>query len=158
MQDFKSKFTEKIREIINSNNKNKILGLAFVVALALIAFSNCSSNDAKEVSQTKESFDYQLYATQLEERVERIVESIEGAGKCSVMITLEKTEEYVFFTEEKISTNTEEETAQDKTKQTIESDKETKAGVVENKNSGSLPNGNDPYNIIYSARLLSLFL
>ena len=104
----------------------------------LIVFSDCSNNNDKITSATtSEVFDYNEYSQMLEQKVENIVESIEGAGKCSVMITLEKTEEYVFFTEEKISTNTEEETGQDKTKQTIESDKETKAGVVENRNNGN---------------------
>lgn len=129
---------EAIKRLVNSPKRNTYIMIAGLSLVLLIALSNCSGekkNTAAEVSDNV--FDHNEYSAQLEEKIESIVESIEGAGKCSVMITLEKTEEYVFFTEEKISTNTHEETAQDKTKQTIESDKETKAGVVENRNKGN---------------------
>ena len=138
MEKTNNKILEGLKRIINSPKRNTYIVIAGIVAVMLIVFSDCSNTSDKTVSTSaRESFDYSEYSQKLEDRVERIVESIEGAGKCSVMITLEKTEEYVFFTEEKISTNTEEETAQDKTKQTIESDKETKAGVVENRNNGN---------------------
>ena len=138
MENAKSKIFEKLRLIINSPKRNTYIVIAGIMAVMLIVFSDCSNSDDKAISTSgRESFDYNAYSVQLEKKVEKIVESIEGAGACSVMITLEKTEEYVFFTEEKISTNTEEETGQDKTKQTVESDKETKAGVVENRNNGN---------------------
>ena len=136
--DTSNKILERIRQIINSPKRNTYIVIAGIVAVMLIVFSDCSNTGDDTLSASAgEVFDYNEYSQRLEDKVEKIVESIEGAGKCSVMITLEKTEEYVFFTEEKISTNTEEETAQDKTKQTIESDKETKAGVVENRNNGN---------------------
>lgn len=138
MENTKNRILEKLRLIINSPKRNTYIVIAGIVVVMLIVFSDCSNADNDNVAtSTTEAFDYNEYSTLLEDKVQRIVESIEGAGKCSVMITLEKTEEYVFFTEEKISTNTEEETAQDKTKQSIESEKETKAGVVENRNSGN---------------------
>ena len=134
----KSDIFETIKKLINSPKRNMYIVIAGLVLVFLIAFSNCSGEEKSTVSDVSANvFDHNEYSVQLEEKIEKIVESIEGAGKCSVMITLEKTEEYVFFTEEKISTNTHEETAQDKTKQTIESDKETKAGVVENRNNGN---------------------
>ena len=129
---------ESVKKVINSPKRNTYIAVIGIALVLIIAFSNCSGEGENSVSDTSAKvFDHNEYSAQLEEKIEKIVESIEGAGKCSVMITLEKTEEYVFFTEEKISTNTLEETAQDKTKQTIESDKETKAGVVENRNSGN---------------------
>lgn len=138
MENTKNRILEKLRLIINSPKRNTYIVIAGIVVVMLIVFSDCSNADNDNIAtSTTEAFDYNEYSTLLEDKVQRIVESIEGAGKCSVMITLEKTEEYVFFTEEKISTNTEEETAQDKTKQSIESEKETKAGVVENRNSGN---------------------
>lgn len=138
MKEKHTAIAEIFKKVWNSKKRTDLLILTGAVAVLLIVFSNCSAKEEKVVeSLARAKFDYQAYAEQLEEKVGRIVETIEGAGKCSVMITLEKTEEYVYFTEEKISTNTEEEVAQDKTKQTIESDKETKAGIVEDRNSGN---------------------
>lgn len=138
MEENKLNISERIKKLINSPKRNTYIVIAGVALILLIAFSNCSGKEEKTVTDEDVGlFDYDGYSEMLEEKVEKIVESIEGAGKCSVMITLEKTEEYVFFTEEKIITNTEEETGQEKTKQTIESEKETKAGIVENRNKGS---------------------
>lgn len=129
---------DKFKTFMSGPKRNYIIILLGIVIILSIAFSNCSSEEKNETKDTNAKvFNYDEYSLLLEEKIEKIVENIEGAGKCSVMITLEKTEEYVFFTEEKISTNTEEETGQDKVKQTIESDKEIKAGVVENRNNGN---------------------
>ena len=138
LSEQKDMIIERFKAFISGPKRNYFIILLGIVIIMSIAFSNCSSEEKTE-TQTANSqvFNYDEYSQLLEEKIEKIVENIEGAGKCSVMITLEKTEEYVFFTEEKISTNTEEETDQDKVKQTIESDKEIKAGVVENRNNGN---------------------
>ncbi len=129
---------DKLKTLISGSKRNYIIMLLGIAVILCVAFTNCSSEEKTQAQPTNSQvFNYDEYSLLLEEKIEKIVENIEGAGKCSVMITLEKTEEYVFFTEEKISTNTEEETAQDKVKQTIESDKEIKAGVVENRNDGN---------------------
>ena len=129
---------EKFKQIVNSPKRNTYIAVVGIFVVILIAFSNCSQSKDEVINSSVDArFDYNEYSLLLEEKIEKIVENIEGAGKCSVMVTLEKTEEYVYFTEEKISTNTEEEKTQEKTKQTIESDKETKAGIVENRNSGN---------------------
>ncbi len=138
LSEQKNILIDKIKALVSGPKRNYIIVLFGIVVILTIAFSNCSSEEKSETEITNSQvFNYDEYSQLLEEKVEKIVENIEGAGKCSVMITLEKTEEYVFFTEEKISTNTEEETGQDKVKQTIESDKEIKAGVVENRNNGN---------------------
>lgn len=129
---------EKFKQIVNSPKRNTYIAVVGIFVVILIAFSNCSQSKDEVINSSVDArFDYNEYSLILEEKIEKIVENIEGAGKCSVMVTLEKTEEHVYFTEEKISTNTEEEKTQEKTKQTIESDKETKAGIVENRNSGN---------------------
>ena len=138
LSEQKSILLDKFKAFVTGPKRNYVIILLGIVIILSIAFSNCSSEEKAEAQPTNtQVFDYDEYSQLLEEKIEKIVENIEGAGKSSVMITLEKTEEYVFFTEEKISTNTEEETAQDKVKQTIESDKEIKAGVVENRNNGN---------------------
>ena len=138
MEENKLNISERIKRLLNSPKRNTYIVVAGITLILLIAFSNCSGKEEpKTVDADTGFFDYDSYSELLEGKIEKIVESIEGAGKCSVMITLEKTEEYVFFTEEKTVTNTEEETGQDKTKQTIESEKETKAGIVENRSNGN---------------------
>ena len=129
---------EKIKTLMNGPKRNYAIIFLGIIIILCIALSNCSLEEKNQIQPAdSQLFNYGEYSLLLEEKIEKIVENIEGAGKCSVMITLEKTEEYVFFTEEKISTNTEEETGQDKVKQTIESDKEIKAGVVEDRNKGN---------------------
>lgn len=138
MEENKLNISERIKRLLNSPKRNTYIVVAGITLILLIAFSNCSGKEEPKTVDTDTGFfDYDSYSELLEGKIEKIVESIEGAGKCSVMITLEKTEEYVFFTEEKTVTNTEEETGQDKTKQTIESEKETKAGIVENRSNGN---------------------
>lgn len=138
MEENKLNISERIKRLLNSPKRNTYIIIAGITLILLIAFSNCSGKEEPKTVDTDTGFfDYDSYSELLESKIEKIVESIEGAGKCSVMITLEKTEEYVFFTEEKTVTNTEEETGQDKTKQTIESEKETKAGIVENRSNGN---------------------
>jgi len=138
LEENKLNISERIKRLLNSPKRNTYIVVAGITLILLIAFSNCSGKEEPKTVDTDTGFfDYDSYSKLLEGKIEKIVESIEGAGKCSVMITLEKTEEYVFFTEEKTVTNTEEETGQDKTKQTIESEKETKAGIVENRSNGN---------------------
>ena len=48
-----------------------------------------SSPSAKK----SESTDYRQYITSLEEKTENIISSIDGVGKCKVMITLQETDE-----------------------------------------------------------------
>lgn len=70
-----------------------VLGL-IGVALILLSEVIPVANDGKSKSQT--STDYESYVSSLESRTQSIISSIDGVGKCKVMITLEQTDESVF--------------------------------------------------------------
>lgn len=88
---------EKILEIYK---KDKKVFFIVVVGIALVLFIFLSEFDNKDSSANKEEIIFnensQEYSLYLEQRVEEIVSSIEGAGKVNVMITISETTEYVY--------------------------------------------------------------
>ena len=77
-----------------------VLGFTAILIIFLSEFSTDDKNnnyDSEKV-QSLTSVDYCEY---LEEKVEEIVESIEGAGEARVMITLSETTEYIYATNDK---------------------------------------------------------
>ena len=84
---------------IYKNDKRIVLLFAIcIVAVFLIIFSECSPS--KETVNTKSEFDIDSYIKQTQEKITKIVQTIDGAGKCEVMITPERTIEYVYFQED----------------------------------------------------------
>ncbi|HIW73475.1 MAG TPA: stage III sporulation protein AG [Firmicutes bacterium] len=93
------------------NWKNWILA-AGLIGIALIGLSGLlpekdktavSAASAQASGQSAEEF-----VSKTEEKLAAIVRSIEGAGECRVMVTLENGVEYVYATEERINTDRQE--------------------------------------------------
>lgn len=76
--------------------------LGFTVVM-IIFFSelNVSENNDKKLSDDMQTLNSMDYCEYLEEKVEEIVESIDGAGEARVMITLSETTEYIYATNDK---------------------------------------------------------
>lgn len=70
-----------------------VFGLIGVV-LILLSELTPATTDVKSKAQS--STDYDSYVSSLENRTQSIISSIDGVGKCKVMITLEQTDESVF--------------------------------------------------------------
>lgn len=78
-----------------------VIGFTAILIIFLSELGN--SGEKKEISINTEELSSVTYCEYLEDKVAEIVESIEGAGKTKVMITLSETTEYIYATNDKDS-------------------------------------------------------
>ncbi len=88
----------------------KIIIAACVVGIALIFLSGYFKKDAASTQPTASQsvITAEQYASQLENSLADMVTRIQGAGTAKVLVTLERSTQYVYATEEKKSTQTNE--------------------------------------------------
>ncbi len=92
-----SKIKELFEKLKGSEKGLKILiaaGLAGVLLIMLSELIPPRDNNAQE--SITEDYTYSEYISSLEEKTESLLSSINGAGRCKVMITLSDTNESVF--------------------------------------------------------------
>lgn len=83
------------------------LGIAGILIIFLSEYST-GGGEKESVRGESDGVCSAEYCEYLEDKVTQIVESIEGAGKARVMITISETEEYIYATNEKdVRKNTE---------------------------------------------------
>lgn len=89
---------KKLKELLS--NKQAIILLLFVLGILIVIFSYIipkpHNNDIDAFSETE-------YVVYLEERVKKIISSIDGVGECDVMINVNSTVESVYVKENKKS-------------------------------------------------------
>lgn len=97
IKDYLNKFS-----VIKNNKKLSLIVIAGFLAILLIFISEFDFNedDTEEYNDFTGTSTYE-YCNYLEDKVTEIVESIDGAGKTKVMITLSETTEYVYATNDK---------------------------------------------------------
>ncbi|MBQ3494525.1 MAG: hypothetical protein IJA69_03835 [Clostridia bacterium] len=81
-----------------------IIAVLFCAILLVIYVSSFSSNQSTKTDTT--SLTTEEYATFLENKLATVLSNVKGAGKVSVMVTLECGIEYVYATESEEQTNT----------------------------------------------------
>ena len=81
-------------KLLNPDSRLKLLLIIGVLSIALILLSEVKPNNNK--ANYEENNDYLSYVSQLEEKTERVLSSIDGAGKCIVMLTISDTAESVY--------------------------------------------------------------
>lgn len=100
---------EKWLTLIQKQGKNNWLWIAGLAGILLIGISTLFGGESTSTSETADNTpsvtDTQTYARQLEEQLEEMISSMQQAGKCKVMVTMEQGTEYVYATEEKNSTD-----------------------------------------------------
>ena len=89
-----NKFREIIEKIRNSDKKIKIIVAIGIIGILLILFSEAVPESVSKCESKKS--DYSEYVSSLEDETKTVVESIEGAGKCIVLITLKASNENVY--------------------------------------------------------------
>ncbi len=90
----------------NSTRLILILGIAGMALILLSSFlPKLSSSKPKESGQASTKLTAEEYTEKLEKKVTDLAESISGAGKVKVMITLENGVEYVYANSEKKTTD-----------------------------------------------------
>lgn len=103
-------FIKEIIQKFSSLKDNKKIALVVIsgfLAMILIFVSELDFNKKeKDDLDLNEKLSRGEYCEYLEEKVTEIIESIDGAGKANVMITLSETTEYVYATNEKLNDKT----------------------------------------------------
>lgn len=95
----------KIMTFLRSEKGTRVLILVGAVGVLMLALPEFFPQ--KTVKTTTE-MTAQEFVTYTEERLTDLLSSIEGAGKCQLMITLENGVEYVYATEQKNNTDRQE--------------------------------------------------
>lgn len=95
---------KRARALLSGDNRRRILIVIGVVGVVLIALSSVIGGK-EESTVTETVSDTAAYAAALEERLAQMVSSIKGAGRASVMVTLESGVEYVYAREEKTNSD-----------------------------------------------------
>lgn len=85
---------------INLDKKTIIILIAGFLGILLLFFSEFSSQDDndEEIEAYNTDEEYCIY---LENKIQSYIETIEGAGKTEVIITLSETTEYIYATDDK---------------------------------------------------------
>ncbi|MBQ9532075.1 MAG: hypothetical protein IJR70_08380 [Eubacterium sp.] len=85
-----------MERVKKSDKKLKIIMIAGLIGVLLIMLSDMPIFHS--TSQKNDSYDYSYdeYVISLEDKCEKLIESIDGAGECQVMITLKNTKESVY--------------------------------------------------------------
>lgn len=94
-----NKIKEAFDFVIKKDSKSiKIIVAVGLIGILLLAIPEMVSNNKKEVTSDS-SFDYFEYTDMLEKKLTSVISEIDGVGECTVMITLEKTQESVYATD-----------------------------------------------------------
>lgn len=70
-----------------------------IIVMLLILISDLSGNDKSRADVSNETINFEasdIYADDIEKKLCKILEAIEGVGKADIMLTLNSTEEYVY--------------------------------------------------------------
>ena len=102
-----------------------VLGVAAMVLMAVSEWI-----PAKDVSTAVDAWDVKAYTKALEQQLADIVEHIDGAGECRVMVTLENGVEYVYANEHSETSNRTEDVSDTAEKTTVRDDNESSYVIV----------------------------
>ena len=86
-----SKLLPLANKIKSLKHKERYIVIACVLGVALILLSELVPSSSTK--NADDSMDYQEYIVSLEQKTQDIISSIDGVGKCKVMITLCETDE-----------------------------------------------------------------
>ncbi len=121
-------YVSRLTEWAKSGKGRTALIACGMAGIALLAIPEILPTQTEGV---KESFNADVFVAQTEARLCTLVESIEGAGECHVMVTLENGVEYVYATEERRNSDREEDISGEDTRLTQRDDNETAAILVD---------------------------
>lgn len=114
---------------LRGDKGRRLLLIAGVIGIALLALSELLPDRTETVTSGSVTADE--FVRQTEERLTALVSSIEGAGHCRVLVTLENGVEYVYATEQKTNSDRQEDTDDTATRLTQRDDSESSVIVVD---------------------------
>ena len=122
----------RILDSIKGGKGRKIIIAAGLVGMALILASEFWPGQKTAGTAAKTTAEDFLEKT--EAKLADVVGSIQGAGKCRIMVTLENGVEYVYATQQKVNTDRQEGTDGDSSKLNQRDDTEESIVIVETEN------------------------
>lgn len=126
----KEVFSRWFREHASLMTKNKKIWLfGGILGIALLVVPELFSQDTSQKSSTV--FSSEQFIESIESQLADVIGSIQGAGRCKVMVTLENGVEYVYATEQKINSDRQENIGANENRVTQSDDKETAAILVD---------------------------
>ncbi|MBQ8868527.1 MAG: hypothetical protein IJ027_02250 [Oscillospiraceae bacterium] len=108
-----------IKKLGNKRTVSVILVLG-ICGMLLIGFSDIFSNGKKTTSVSNTTVSVEEYIKAIEKRTREMLASIDGAGKCKIMITAESSSEQNFATDDSISQDIQSDQTESKNKTDIE--------------------------------------
>ncbi len=116
-----SKIKNQVFDYLFSKDKNQIIVVIGLVGLILISASNIFKKSPQKQNLPAQSQTMESRKEKLEQNLENIISSIEGAGKAKVLITFENSAETVYAAEERKN----KEASEDKSEEKVTRKKET---------------------------------
>ena len=92
---------KSISEIFKDNKRSKIIILICIILVLFLFLSELFTHNDKKEKEDEAVYSSSKYTAELENKLENIVSSIDHAGKCKIMITLDTGEENVYARESK---------------------------------------------------------
>lgn len=114
-------FKNKLLGLISAKNKSQIIVAIGLIGLILISASSFFKKDSKKERIPAQNQTMETRRETLQQNLENIISSIDGAGKSKVLVTFENSAETVYATEEKKN----KEASEDKTEGEVTRKKET---------------------------------
>ena len=108
MRNFDFEGLGKLKELFLSDKGKKIIVLIGLAGMMLILFSDCSGDKKKKANEAVTAAaqsGFAGYERELEERLGELVGNISGVGKVDVLVTIERSSEYSYVTENRNSTD-----------------------------------------------------
>lgn len=101
------KISEFFKNISYKKNKNSLF-IILLIGVMLLLFNKTFLNDNNhEKDIKKQEYEYEDLNSAMEEKLERILEKIDGAGRVKVMVTYENSKEYVTLSDTKSNVSNE---------------------------------------------------
>lgn len=99
-----------LSEKLKCDKKRLFIIVAGIVGIMLLVVSEFipEGEENVEITENDDEMSFTSYEKDIEERLKNLLESIDGAGKVQVMVTIESGDEKVYATESKKSENNEE--------------------------------------------------
>ena len=94
----KNELLSALRSLQNNKNRTALAVTVGVMAMLLLLLSELlpGGNTQKTAASTVQTAAVNQYQTQLEQQLTELIEQVQGAGKTTVMLTLESGEETVY--------------------------------------------------------------
>lgn len=87
---------DKIIDALNADKKTALIFIVGFLIIFLIFISEASNDNTDKETKPNNEISLDTYCNEMEDKVQSIVSSIDGAGKTKVMITIDETKEYIY--------------------------------------------------------------